>query len=474
VVDYRHQRSPWSRFRDGGSAVVSGEGAEGAMVSLAGAPSAPSWRLARELPEAMTASPHALQPPTNLADVAMAFKFGLKNKLANGPNKPSLGKPSLGKKKPLLDDEDDEPKPKAKATDGAEEIAEFNFEDTLAASSAEKPAPKSKQKPKPLEPPTRKPLAKQDDPTRAANLASVREAERRAKEAEELDASIYDYDAAYEAIHAKQLAKRAAEREEAADQTPKYMDALFESAEQRKKDQLRARDKILQREREAEGDEFADKEKFVTGAYKLQQEEARIAEEEERKKQEEEEEQKRKYGMQNFHKLRLMEEEKRHQEAMEAAAELVKSGVKLEEQPKEKTDAEIAAEARAQGKDITVNEEGQVTDKRQLLSAGLNIIAKPRKPTTTAPTAAKPTGPNTGIQGRNAARNDIRARHNQMVAQQIEQAEKRKADEEAEEATKLLHASKSQKTATDISSAKERYLQRKREAAAAKAAAEGK
>jgi hypothetical protein len=58
-----------------------------------------------------------------------------------------------------------------------------------------------------------------------------------------------------------------------------------------------------------------------------------------------------------------------------------------------------------------------------------------------------------------------------MIAEQIEQANKRKADEEAEEQAKLLHAAKSQKTATEISSAKERYLQRKREAAAAKAAA---
>ncbi|KAL1605226.1 hypothetical protein SLS60_004770 [Paraconiothyrium brasiliense] len=404
----------------------------------------------------------------------MAFKFGLKNKLANAPNKATLGNSSLGKKKPLFDGEEDEPEPEAKVTDGAEEIAEFNFEDRLATSKTERPVSKPKAKPKSLQPPTRKPLVKDDDPTRVANLASAKESERRAKEAEELDANIYDYDAAYEAIHARQLAKKAAEREEAAEQTPKYMEALFQSAEQRKKDQLAARDKILQREREAEGDEFADKEKFVTGAYKLQQEEARKAEEEEKKKQEVEEEQKRKYGMQNFHKQRLMEEEKRHQEAMEAAAELVKSGVKLQEQPQEKTDAEIAAEARAQGKDITLNEEGQVTDKRQLLSAGLNIIAKPKEPTTAGAAATKPTGLATSFQARNSARNDIRARHTQLVAQQIEQAAKRRADETAEEARKLQHASKSQKTASDISGAKERYLQRKREAAAAKAAAEGK
>ncbi|KAJ4298246.1 hypothetical protein N0V90_006145 [Kalmusia sp. IMI 367209] len=409
----------------------------------------------------------------------MAFKFGLnvRNKAAGGLNKPALGKPSLGKKKPLFEEDDEEPKKEVKAPDGAEEIGEINFEDTLApasASKAEKAAPKARSKLKALEPLLRKSRAKEDDPTTFANIASTKEAERRAQEAVELDASIYDYDAAYDAIHARQAAKKAAELEDAIEGKPKYMESLFESAEQRKKDQLRARDKLLQREREAEGDEFADKEKFVTGAYKLQQEEARKAEEEERKKQEAEDEKRRKFGMQGFHKQMLMEEERRHQEAMEAAAELAKSGVKLEEEPKEKTDAEIVKELQAQGKNLILDDDGQVADKRQLLSAGLNIIAKPKKTTAIAPASTKPAGPPAGYQGRNAAKNDIRARHTQMVAQQIEQVAKRKADEEAEEQRKLQHTSKSQKTASDISSAKERYLQRKREAAAAKAAPDGK
>jgi coiled-coil domain-containing protein 55 len=37
-------------------------------------------------------------------------------------------------------------------------------------------------------------------------------------------------------------------------------------AEIRKKDRLRAEERKIQREREAEGNEFADKEKFVTSA----------------------------------------------------------------------------------------------------------------------------------------------------------------------------------------------------------------
>lgn len=41
----------------------------------------------------------------------------------------------------------------------------------------------------------------------------------------------------------------------------------------REKDRQRARDVKLKREREAEGDEFADKEMFVTSAYKKHQQE---------------------------------------------------------------------------------------------------------------------------------------------------------------------------------------------------------
>ncbi|KAF2248315.1 hypothetical protein BU26DRAFT_520023 [Trematosphaeria pertusa] len=402
----------------------------------------------------------------------MSFKFGLnvKNKAASGPGKlPS--KPTLGKKKPLFDEEEEDTKPKAKVSDGAQEIGELSYEDILASKSkSEEAKPSSKPKGKPPGPPTRKPLLKEDDPTSFANSASAQEAERRAKEAMQVDSSIYDYDAAYDALHAKSAAKKAAEREDSLQRRPKYMDNLFESAELRKKDQLRARDKLLQREREAEGDEFADKDKFVTGAYKAQQEEARKAEEEERRRQEAEDEKRRTFGMQGFHKQMLMAEEKRHQEAMEAAARLAKEGVKLDEEPKEKTDVEIAKELQEQGKNIILNEEGQVADKRQLLSAGLNIVAKPKSTSSAPTTSAKPDGAQTGYQGRNAPQRNVRARQTQMVAEQIEQAAKRKADEDAEEQRKLQHASKSQKTESEISSAKERYLQRKREAAAAKAA----
>ena len=69
---------------------------------------------------------------------------------------------------------------------------------------------------------------------------------------------------------------------EGANLKPQYMDKLLASAEVRKRDYLMAQEKKYKKEREEEGEEFAGKEKFVTNAYKRQQEETRKAEEEER------------------------------------------------------------------------------------------------------------------------------------------------------------------------------------------------
>lgn len=407
----------------------------------------------------------------------MSFKFGLnvKNKLANVPAKPGLAK----KKKPLLGGDDDEdPKGKAKADSNVQEISDFNFDDTLASAGepSSAAAPVKPKKGQPPAPPTKKAKAKEDDPTTIGYSASALEAEQRALEAAQQDASIYDYDSAYDALHARQAAITAASKTSAAARKPKYIDALFSASEQRKKDQLRARDKLLAREREAEGDEFADKDKFVTGAYKAQQEEARRAEEEERVRLEEEEKQKAKHGMQGFHKQMLLEQEKRHEEAMRYAAEAAAKGEKLDVAIEEKSDRQVAAEARAQGKNVTLNDAGEIADKRQLLSAGLNIVAKPtsKSPLSGADDAAATPVVNPLTYQPKAAKHAQRERQTAMVAEQIEAAQKRKADEEAQAQAELERKAKSRKTEGEISSAKERYLQRKREAAEAKAKAEGK
>lgn len=47
---------------------------------------------------------------------------------------------------------------------------------------------------------------------------------------------------------------------------PRYIEGLLKTAELRKRDRLRAEEKMVEKEREREGEEFADKEKFVTQA----------------------------------------------------------------------------------------------------------------------------------------------------------------------------------------------------------------
>ena len=180
--------------------------------------------------------------------------------------------------------------------------------------------------------------------------------------------------------------------------------------------------------------------------------------------------------MTGLYKGLLEREEQRHEAAVKAVEEGVAGKgngevgeVQEEESEKgrDKSEAELAKERGA-----VLNEDGQVVDKRQLLQAGLNVKAKP-----------KPQGPQIGgkaklapsesmsiLQGRGNSKAAMRERQSRMMEGQLEQAAKRAADDQEVEQEALRRAAKSKKTDGEISSAKERYLQRKREAEAAKAA----
>jgi hypothetical protein len=298
------------------------------------------------------------------------------------------------------------------------------------------------------------------------DLSSNHTAGKHAATAQAIDPSIYDYDSVYDSLHAKPAKASSGEA-----RGPKYMDSLLAASEVRKRDQLRAKEKMLAKEREAEGDEFADKEKFVTGAYKAQQEEVRRLEAEEAKREEEEAERRRKGrgGLRQMYKSILDRDEQRHAEAVKAAEAVGKR--KPDEDgpgPDEKTEADLARETGA-----VVNEDGQVVDKRQLLAAGLNVVAKPKaaaaKTATDFPHAHRG-GAAAGLHGRGGSKAAMRERQTRMLESQLEEASKRAADDEDVQREAAERAAKSKKTEGDISSAKERYLQRKREAEAARAA----
>lgn len=271
---------------------------------------------------------------------------------------------------------------------------------------------------------------------------------KHSKGAQEIDPSIYEYDAVYDSFHVKPASKlSSADAEE--EKKPKHMSSLLAAAEVRKRDQIRAKEKMLAKEREAEGDEFADKDKFVTAAYKRQQEEMRKAEQEEAEREKQAEERRRREGggMKSLYKSMLEQDEERHQQTMKQIEEVKRSG-KVRSEPedpglkKEKSEAELAKE-----KGATLNEEGEVVDRRQLLNAGLNAASAPKPKAATvdtrSPNAPKPprSRPNGGSSASTRER-DTRAFEDQLLG-------KRPVDSDESEG-EAARASKSRKMEDEI------------------------
>ncbi|KAK6501573.1 hypothetical protein TWF481_009408 [Arthrobotrys musiformis] len=399
----------------------------------------------------------------------MSTSFGFKQKPGlQKPGRP-LPKPSAFSKPSVFgnqaDDDDDYDSDNGDPTKSLKKPVQYGLQKPLPSSGSKRSGPGSLNKPS---------LFKSPPPEREKEKSKGNE-----EEVEEEDQSIYDYDAAWDSMKAAEDRRKAAVQGSSEDKKPKYMENLLASAKVRERDRLRAKDRMLQKEREAEGEEFADKEKFVTGAYKAQQEEMRRLEEEERQRQEDM--QRKGGGISGFYRNMLDDTEKHH-------AELVKATEKKKDEPsflmsrpgeedetakaKIKSEAEIAAELnkKAAGS-VDVNDEGQVVDKRQLLGAGLNIKPKP-KPTSSRPqddsrsrdprdSSSRPTNDYHA----NKAKRDMRERQSRMIAQQLEEASRKSARDEAAERAEIERQAKLRKTTTgDVNSARERYLQRKREA----------
>ncbi|KAL6247520.1 hypothetical protein RBB50_005866 [Rhinocladiella similis] len=388
---------------------------------------------------------------------------GLAFGLNAGKSQPGIFKPQ--KRKAFFDEEEDVPEHKPPPQSGAKKTSKPLRPLSAFDDDDNDDGPYAKEEPKQygLQPAR----GKSAGPEKYTNLSALRSAKLHDEEASKVDASVYDYDGAYETFHTKKEKKSSASGQESG---PKYMTSLLQSAEVRKRDQLRAKEKALQREREAEGDEFADKEKFVTGAYKKQQEEMKRLEEEEKKREEAEEERRRKGGgMTAFHKQMLQKDEERMRmikEAEEEAAKKKATGVEDQaEIEEETTDSKIAAELNRQGARIVVNDDGEIVDKRQLLSAGLN--AAPKKPGREPEASKKPSEDRPQEYWRSSqaqdARQGQRERQSRMMERQIEEMTAKQKEAETEQGKVQQEKIKSRITEADKMGAKERYLQRKKE-----------
>lgn len=419
----------------------------------------------------------------------VGFSFGLKKAAA-------FSKPVPAKlRKPATFGGDDDDENTTTAGDGqpkliaAVEITELDgFDDTISTPLAtedddRKSKKKSKGLPQPPPPVSSSSSTKKAPPAAAAaptqfdDLSSALESRKYAEAAAEADPSIYDYDSVYDSFKVPSKKEKEADNKE---KRPRYFDALQKAAETRERDRAIAEEKRLKREREAEGDAFADKEKFVTEAYKRQQEENRRLEEEEKKKEEEEAKKNKNKGLTDFYKQMLEKEEQEHAAKMKAAEERVKVGPEAaaqqkeeeENQDAEKSAAERAKEINAMGGSVIINDDGEVVDKRQLLKGGLNVAPKKmvEHQQEKARQAAKPAAASGQSMGvfHGGSKQAMRERQTRMLEAQLEERIKRAREEEEEERKKVELVSKSRKTEADISSAKERYLARKRAAEEAK------
>lgn len=415
------------------------------------------------------------------------LSFGLNLTKKHGSSKGAAAPP---KRKPMFGQDDDDGSDddtKKEEANGVQNISELDDFPTRKSDPErnKRPAPKSKRNgPPTTQPPNQTKKAQQQPISNMyGDLSSALESKRYQQAAEELDPSIYDYDAVYDTL--KPTKEQVAAPEDV-EKRPKYMKSLMESAATRRRDALIAEEKKIAREREQEGEEYADKEKFVTEAYKKQQEENRRIEEEERRREEEEAKNKKGGGMTAFYKDLLERGDRRHAEVVRAADERAKMGPeerrkREEEERKEKeggkegkgkTATDMAREINAKGGSIAINEDGEVVDKRELLKGGLNVAArkKPEPKADERKGAADRrddprSGGGRGLVSAGGGKQAMRERQSRMLESQLEQSLKRTLDQEAEEQAKVEHASKSRKTDKDISSAKERYLARKRAAA---------
>lgn len=280
------------------------------------------------------------------------------------------------------------------------------------------------------------------------DLSSRHSSSKHAKSAQTLDPSIYDYDSVYDSLHSKPSLSSAPEDQE---KRPKYMSNLLAAAEVRKRDQLRAKEKMIAKEREAEGDEFADKEKFVTAAYKRQQEEMRRLEEEEALREKEAEERKRREGggLKGLYKNMLERGEQKHAAVVKAVEEAKTKGPEAEQMnndsKSEKNEIDIAKE-----KGAIINEDGQVVDKRQLLNAGLNAKTAP-KPSSNARGAAvsRSKGKHRGSENQGSREESARERETRLFEEKL-LGKRGHSSEDDEEDGEAARAAKSRKLEDEI------------------------
>lgn len=185
--------------------------------------------------------------------------------------------------------------------------------------------------------------------------------------------------------------------------------------------------------------------------------------------------------MNHFYRTLLQQSEDKHAAAVAAASKPIIGPARPDEatqsfvikRPEDNaqqqiSDLEKARIAREQGKEVELNDDNQIVDKRELLSAGLNLSGKNtrdlsslRKSRTT--NNATESGPIHTAVGAAASKREIEDRRRRELEHQLkEEKERRLREQERQEAEAREKVVKRRNDDESVKSALDRYRERKR------------
>ena len=181
-------------------------------------------------------------------------------------------------------------------------------------------------------------------------------------------------------------------------------------------------------------------------------------------------------GMAHFYRKMLEESEQQHEETVAATSSKPIIGPQAPapnltiSKPVDftpKSDLELARIARGEGKDVELNDDNQIVDKRDLLSAGLNLAAPNTRrlglQTSKSKTSDDPANAHRAV-GSAASRREINERRAREIERQMDEERERLIEEKErreEESRNRVVAKRNNDES--IQSARERYLARKRQ-----------
>jgi coiled-coil domain-containing protein 55 len=143
------------------------------------------------------------------------------------------------------------------------------------------------------------------------------------------------------------------------------------------------------------------------------------------------------------------------------------------------SDIELARLARSEGKDVELNDDNQIVDKRDLLSAGLNLSAPNTRRLGIGSSSSKQRREGDAVPVHQAAgaassRKEIRERQLKLLEQQLAEEEERLArDHEKAVQEELGRVVAKRNGEEELKSARQRYLERKQQSSTQEPASVG-